>query len=240
MRKILCLVAVFVLSVGAVAQTPPQPSQQAPPTTINPLEDDVQIVEGPILRSVSPTTAELFWRTNNVAATDVRYGLNPNNPEKRKSESQGSREHTVTLTDLTPGQNHYFYIYSRKGEVRAGGQFTTPAQAAVGQPAAIPAGLSGVAVNRAVQDGVQIVRGPELRNATANSVTLAWSTNKNAASDVRYGANSNNLDKRAFESGGSNDHGVQLTGLEPGRTYWFSIQTREGQARATGQFMTPR
>ena len=102
--------------------------QQTPPSTTNQLGDTVQVAEGPFVRSVTPTAAELFWKTDKVAATDVRFGPTQNSPDQRRFEPGGSREHTVQLTGLQPGKTYYFYIYDRKGEVRVGGQFTTPAR----------------------------------------------------------------------------------------------------------------
>jgi preprotein translocase subunit YajC len=244
MRKLVTIVfALTVCCVWVVAQVPQRSqaerSQQIPSATVNPLAGEVEIVEGPIIRNLTQNSAELFWQTNNVTGADVRYGLDPNGPEKRKFEAAGTREHRMILTDLEPGRAYYFYIYTKQGKVRAQGQFNTRAQAAAGQQVSTQAGVLGVAINRVLPDDVEIVQGPELRNLTANSATLAWTTNKTGASDVRYGTDSQTADKRAFESGGSREHSVELTGLEPGRTYWFQISARQGATRATGHFQTP-
>jgi hypothetical protein len=122
MKKLLTVViALTLLSMLGYAQ-----QQQTPPSTTNQLSDDVKIAEGPTIKNLTPTSAVLYWKTNNVAATDVRYGLQQNNPDQRKFERGGAREHTVTLTGLQAGKTYYFYVYDRKGQVRVGGQFTTP------------------------------------------------------------------------------------------------------------------
>ena len=124
MRTFLTIaLALSLLSVLGYAQ-----QQQTPPSTTNQLGDTVQIAEGPLVRNLTPTSAELSWKTDKVAATDVRYGITQNNPDQRKFEPGGSREHSVKLTGLQPGKTYYFYIYDRKGQVRVGGQFTTPTQ----------------------------------------------------------------------------------------------------------------
>lgn len=119
-------IAATLLSTLAVVSYAQQ--QQTPPSTTNQLGDTVQVVEGPLVRNVTPTSAELQWKTDKVAATDVRYGLTQNNPDQRKFQAGGSREHTVQLTGLQPGKAYYFYVYDRKGQVRIGGQFNTPTQ----------------------------------------------------------------------------------------------------------------
>lgn len=127
MRKLFTIaIAATLLSTLTVVSYAQQ--QQTPPSTTNQLGDTVQIAEGPIVRNVTPTSAELYWKTDKVAATDVRYGITQNNPDQRKFQPGGSREHTVPLTSLQPGKIYYFYIYDRKGQVRVGGQFSTPAQ----------------------------------------------------------------------------------------------------------------
>lgn len=124
MKKLFTIAIVLtLLSVLGVAQQP-----QTPPATTNQLGDTVKVVEGPLVRNVSANSAELFWKTDKVAATDVRYGLTQNNPDQRKFEAGGSREHSVQLTGLQPGKTYFFYIYDRKGQVRVGSQFNTPAQ----------------------------------------------------------------------------------------------------------------
>jgi Purple acid Phosphatase, N-terminal domain len=243
MKKLVTIVfALTVCCVWVVAQvaqqSPGQPSQPISSATVHPIEGEVEIVEGPIIRNLTQNSAELFWRTNNVTGADVRYGLDPNGPEKRKFEAPGSREHRMILTDLEPGKAYYFYIYTKQGKVRAQGQFNTRAQAA-GEQVSTPSGLLSIAINRVLPDDVEIVQGPVLRNLTANSATMAWTTNKTGASDVRYGTDSQTADKRAFESGGSREHSVELPGLQPGTTYWFQISARQGATRATGHFQTP-
>jgi hypothetical protein len=42
----------------------------------------------------------------------------------------------------------------------------------------------------------------------------------------------------AFHAGGSRDHSLQLTGLQPGQTYEWQILTRDGDVRTSGQFQT--
>jgi hypothetical protein len=44
----------------------------------------------------------------------------------------------------------------------------------------------------------------------------------------------------AYHQGGGNNHSLQLTGLQPGRTYDWQILTRDGDLRTSGQFQTTR
>src|SRR5436305_8536821 len=88
---------------------------------------------------------------------------------------------------------------------------------------------------------VRIVRGPDIVNVTDDSATLNWITNFSGANHVRYRvAGSNDQWQSAYHQGGGTNHSLQLTGLEPGRTYEWQILTRDGDLRTSGQFQTAR
>ena len=91
-----------------------------------------------------------------------------------------------------------------------------------------------------INDQVDITSGPNVSNVTRNSATLTWTTNKNAATRVRYGTNRVNPGKHAYMPGGTTQHSVQLTGLQPGQTYHYEIENKTGRDRFKGSFQTPR
>src|SRR3954464_8773500 len=85
----------------------------------------------------------------------------------------------------------------------------------------------------------RIVRGPEIVNVTDDSATINWATNFSGANHVRYRvAGSNDAWQSAYHQGGGTDHSLQLTGLEPGKTYEWQILTRDGDLRTAGQFQS--
>jgi hypothetical protein len=88
---------------------------------------------------------------------------------------------------------------------------------------------------------VRIVRGPEIVNVNDNSATINWITSSSGANHVRYRvAGSNDQWQSAYHQGGGTNHSLQLTGLQPGRTYEWQILTRDGDLRTSGQFQTAR
>ena len=91
-----------------------------------------------------------------------------------------------------------------------------------------------------INDQVDITSGPNVSNVTPNSATLSWTTNKNAATRVRYGTNQANPGKHAYMPGGTTQHSVQLTGLQAGQTYHYEIENKTGHDRFKGSFQTPR
>src|SRR5262245_64293323 len=94
-------------------------------------------------------------------------------------------------------------------------------------------------MDEASEKHVKITQGPNITNITGNSATIHWTTNSAGANHVRYRvAGSNSAWKSAFHSGGGTDHTLQLTGLEPGKTYEWQILTRDGDLRQKGQFQS--
>jgi hypothetical protein len=93
-------------------------------------------------------------------------------------------------------------------------------------------------MDQASEKNVQITQGPTISNISGNSATIHWTTDKNAANHVKYRVAGSGNWQSAYHAGGSRDHSVQLTGLQPGQTYEWQILTRDGDVRTSGQFQT--
>ena len=100
-----------------------------------------------------------------------------------------------------------------------------------------PVAFAQKQMDQASEKAVQITQGPTISNITGNSATINWTTNSAGANHVRYRvAGSNSAWKSAYAAGGGTNHSLQLTGLEPGKTYEWQILTRDGDLRTAGQF----
>lgn len=89
----------------------------------------------------------------------------------------------------------------------------------------------------AAEKSVHITSGPTVSNVTANSATITWATNKNAATDVRYSSDGSHW-RVAYQRGGERSHSVTLSGLKPNTNYTYRIMTREREIRTSGTFHT--
>jgi len=192
--------------------------------------DNVQILDGPRPQNVTSNSATIYWRTDDVAASDLKYGTDANNPSQRAYERGGSREHTAELTNLQAGQTYYFQILRRDGSVRTSGQFQTPASGTTasttpttGTPA--PGTTSSVAVNK----------GPVVQYVNQNTAIISWNTNQQSSSTVKYGTDGNNMNQTATGNWGTN-HQVQVQGLQPSTTYYFVVNS--SPAENTGNVAT--
>jgi phosphodiesterase/alkaline phosphatase D-like protein len=91
--------------------------------------------------------------------------------------------------------------------------------------------VASIALAQAKND-VQITKGPVVEHTDANSAVIAWSTNVPASAVVKYGADQNNLTETAQAPWGGLTHRVTIKNLDPGKTYFYQIQS--GQAEGTG------
>ena len=75
---------------------------------------------------------------------------------------------------------------------------------------------------------VKITNGPIVETLKSDSATIAWATNVKSNSKVRYGLKRERLEQ--FEAvppdGKGLMHRVQLKNLEPGKTYYFRVQSQ--------------
>ncbi|HKT51270.1 MAG TPA: fibronectin type III domain-containing protein [Candidatus Angelobacter sp.] len=79
---------------------------------------------------------------------------------------------------------------------------------------------------------VRITHGPVVENVTDTTATIAWSTNVNSGTTLRYGTAPNHLDQGAGMPWGGFTHRVYLKNLQPGTKYFF--QAESGKAQGTG------
>jgi Fibronectin type III domain/Repeat of unknown function (DUF5648) len=93
-------------------------------------------------------------------------------------------------------------------------------------------------MDQASEKAVKITQGPNITNITGNSATIHWTTDKVAANHVKYRVAGSGNWQSAYHPGGSKDHSLQLTNLQPGQTYEWQVLTRDGDVRTSGQFQT--
>lgn len=110
---------------------------------------------------------------------------------------------------------------------------------ALGLMLSAPIAFAQKPMDQASEKSVQITQGPTISNITGNSANINWTTNSAGANHVRYRvAGSNSAWKSAYAAGGGTNHSLQLTGLEPAKTYEWQILTRDGDLRTAGQFQS--
>jgi hypothetical protein len=185
---------------------------------------NVRITSGPTVNP-SSNSATITWTTNGNAANIIHYGTDPNNLSEKHYQPGGSKEHSITLSNLQPGTTYYYAIMTDDNTVRRKGQFTTQGSTA----SATTPSTSNTARSTAGLTHTP----PQLSVVGDRYATITWSTNLPSSSQVHYGTDKNNLNQFATGQWGSSNHTVQLNSLQPGTTYYFYVESF--QASATNQ-----
>ncbi len=76
----------------------------------------VEITQGPVVESVTDTTAVIAWSTNVNAGTVLHYGTDLNRLDQTAGMPWGGLTHRVNLKDLKPDTKYYFRAESPKGQ----------------------------------------------------------------------------------------------------------------------------
>ena len=105
---------------------------------------------------------------------------------------------------------------------------------------------------------VRIIQGPTLESSTDTSAIVRWTTNSVDGTTVRYGVVHYGVDRRQLSQVARSQnrwnrglpsmiYRVQLDNLEPGLTYYYSVETTDANGVSEGgmnselhQFTTPR
>jgi hypothetical protein len=84
-----------------------------------------------------------------------------------------------------------------------------------------------------VYEPVKITQGPVVENVTDSTAIIAWSSNVNSGTTLRYGEDPDNLDNTAQMPWGGLTHRVFLKDLQPGTKYYFQAESGQGQGTGT-------
>ena len=95
-------------------------------------------------------------------------------------------------------------------------------------PAPAPVSPIGTADN-----AVQITNGPVVEIVTDTTAQVAWSTNVNCGTTLRYGTDPGHLDLTAGMPWGGLTHRVTIKNLKPNTTYYFKAESGQGQGTGT-------
>jgi len=83
----------------------------------------------------------------------------------------------------------------------------------------------------------RITKGPVVSNLTRSSASIAWITENDGATEVRYSSDGKHW-RAALKPGDERAHVVNITRLNPNTGYQFRIMTREHAVSSVGAFHT--
>jgi phosphodiesterase/alkaline phosphatase D-like protein len=199
-----------------------------------------KIINGPVVEGVGDTWAVIAWTTNTGGSTILKYGTSQNRLDKTAQAPYADNDkvehqtHRVHLKNLKPGTTYFFQAFSGQGEGTGTSdqskimQFTTKG---------LPGGLPQSGGEKA--EALRIIDGPRVEGVGADSAVIAWTTNTGGSSVVRFGTDANNLSQTAQAPYADNEstkeqiHRVHLQHLKPGTTYFFIVDSGQGEGTGT-------
>jgi hypothetical protein len=167
---------------------------------------------GPVISAVASSgvtanSATITWTTDQASSSLVNYGTTTGYGSSSALNSNLVTSHSVTLTGLTAGATYDFDVVSANAgsvsSMSANFTFTTPT--ATG-PAPSVGYLAFWGINN-------------------TGITISWSTDQLANTQLAYGTTTALGQLSPLQTALTASHGVVLTTLNPGTTYYFVAQS---------------
>ena len=168
--------------------------------------------------NVTSGTATITWTTDQASSSQVNYGLTTGYGSSSALASALVTSHSVILAGLAPNTTYDFDVFSANSANTSAtsGNFTFTTQAATATPPAI----SDVA----------------FWGVTRSGVIISCSTDVLSKTAVQYGTTAALGQLSPVQTTLSSSHGVTLTGLAAGTTYYFVGQSADSNGN-TGYSM---
>jgi phosphodiesterase/alkaline phosphatase D-like protein len=186
-------------------------------TTPDPPDTTAPTLSGIAAGNFTSDSATINWTTNELADTQVQYGITTGYGSTTSLNSALTTSHTQGLTGLAASTTYHYRVLSRDaaGNLATSGDntFTTPAPPDTTSPT-----LSGISAG----------------SITSSSVTISWTTNESADTQVQYGTTTAYGSSTALNPTLTTAHSERLTGLAPSTLYHYRVLSKD----ATGNLAT--
>jgi len=165
---------------------------------------DGPVISNVVVSQVFNERATIEWQTDVLASSTVIYSLNPDfSSYFGETDNNQVLNHTITLTELTPGAVYYFYVKSANAIDNNGGDYYFFSTA-------------------------NDTQAPQISNISVlekqNSALILWETDELSTSKIVYGTSSGSLDSEVSDNVLTRKHHVlTLSGLNENTKYYFKV-----------------
>jgi hypothetical protein len=164
------------------------------------------ILSGPTISSITSTGATVTWTTNENSNSLVNLGTTTNTyTETQGNESELVTNHSVTLTNLSPGETYYLQVKSKDSNNNT---------ATSGEE-------SFVALSSPIISAVN------LDSNTDTTASISFTTSANAYGYVDYGTTTGVYTESKGGLTLTDSHSINLTGLTPATEYFYQVRVRD-------------
>jgi hypothetical protein len=164
------------------------------------------ILSGPTISSITSTGATVTWTTNENSNSLVNLGTESGTYTGTQGNDNDSlTNHSITLTNLTPGETYYLQVKSRdsNSNTATSGEesFATLASPTI----------SGVTLD----------------SNTDTTATISFTTDQNAYGYIDYGTTTGVYTESKGGLTLTDSHSINLTGLTPATEYFYQVRVRD-------------
>ena len=169
------------------------------------------------ITDITNTTATISWTTNEVATSEIDYGLDTSYASSSVDSSLNS-QHSFTLTGLTKSMLYHFRLVNTdaSGNIATSTDYT----------------FSTIDTNDYTPPTINFATSTGITDITDTSVTISWTTNELATSSLAYGLNTS-YGSTLTNANLNINHTYIITGLTPGTAYHIQL----GDTDASGNTM---
>jgi len=199
-------------TVTAVAHTGDGLLTQAPALTIAVANQSPDIF-GVNAWNISAFAASITWQTSQSSDSQIDFGPTSSYGVRTALDSSALTTHTQILTGLSSATTYHYRVSSRNalGKLSTSGDLTF--STAKGNP------FIGIAISDVAA------------TADQTTATIVWMTDQLSDSSVDYGPTIFAGSQSPIASALVTVHTVTLTGLTPGKTYFYRVRSRNVQGR---------
>lgn len=178
------------------------------------------IISAITISHVTPKTAKIIWNTDEIADSQVEYGLTDGYGQITKMDLALSATHSAELSNLLPNTQYHFRVKSGNHaghEVISGDEhFTTAALKS-----------SEVRSSNLADTVGPIISAIAASTVTATGATISWTTSKPTESRVEYGESTEYGNLTPLGSSLDLSHSKSLSGLSSYTRYHYRIRSRD-------------
>lgn len=169
--------------------------------------------------NITSNSATITWTTNQSSTSQVQYGTTTGYGSTTQFDSTLLMSHTVNLAGLIPGTTYHYRVTS----TNANGSTTS-------------------ADFTFATNGTVTISNVATTNLTGTSVTVTWTTNEAATSQVEYGETTGYGSSTPLDSNNTTSHTVDLTTLSGSTLYHFRVKSTNagGQTMSTDYTFTTK
>jgi phosphodiesterase/alkaline phosphatase D-like protein len=180
----------------------------SPPSSFKTVDLKAPVISEVTAQNITGTSATIAWKTDENSDTLVEYGLTTAYGSFSTINPTMTKNHLATLISLAENSTYSFRVISKD-------QFNHVA--------------SAVGTFTTLDRTAPVISGIDITGSTTTTVTITWSTNEPATTQVEYGlTNGYGMTQPVFPAPSTLTSGartVVLTGLTPGTTYHFRVRS---------------